>query len=339
MSTKLAVLGAGSQLGREVLSCLEERDFPVEDVIAVASRKDIGAEVSYGDRTLKMRDVEGVDWSRISICLATGGMELSRKWVRPIAEAGALVIDSSSAFRRDPTVPLIVADVNASVLAAGPTGRIIAIPGPVAAQLAIALKPIHDAAGIERAVIATYQSVSSGGREAMDELWVQTKGVYVNQAPEPRVFAKQIAFNVIPQIGDVRPDGATDEEASIVFELQKVLDPDILAVATCVQTPVFVGHGAAVHLELASHLPAGDARALLRESPGLMVVDKHNEEGVVTPVETVGEWAVFISRIRADTSVDHGLSLWVVADALRKGSALNLVMTAEIALSRGLLAR
>lgn len=334
---KIAVLGAVHQSGREILACLEERDFPVDEVIVAAGRRHLGVETSYGDRTLKMRDIEEIDWSAIDLCLMSPDAADARLWAQRLTDAGVFVIDGGRTHRRDPLTPLLVAEVNAGLLGVGHPGRLIAAPGPVATQLAIALKPLHDAAGVRRAVVSTYQAVSSAGRDALDELWTQTKGIFVNQAPEPRAFAKQIAFNVIPQIGDVRPDGLTTEEADLAHEVARVVDPDLSIVATCVQAPVFVGHGAAVHLELASPLAARDARALLREAPGIMVVDKSNEEGVVTPIETVGEWAVFISRIRADHTVDNGLAMWVVADDLRKGSALNLVMLAEIAMARGLM--
>jgi aspartate-semialdehyde dehydrogenase len=337
MVLRVAVLGATGNVGREMLAILDERQFPADEVYAVASRRSVGVEVSYGDRTLKTRDVENFDWSEVELCLMSAGGDVARQWAPKIAAAGCIVIDNSSAFRMDPEVPLIVPEVNADAVDGWSNKRIIANPNCSTAQLVVALKPLHDAAGVERVVVATYQSTSGAGREAMDELWTQTKGIYVNQAVEPQHFTKQIAFNVIPHIDVFMDDGFTKEEWKMRVETQKILDPDIEVVATCVRVPVFVGHSEAVHVELASPLSAADARRILREAPGVLVVDKREDEGYATPVECVGEWATYVSRIREDKSVEHGLAMWVVADNLRKGAALNAVQIAELLLNRGVL--
>ena len=336
MALRVAVLGATGMIGREILGVLAERHFPADEVIAVASRKSIGREVTYGDVELKAKDVDQIDWSTIDLCLMAIGDNPARKWGNKISAAGCIVIDTSAAFRMDPQVPLVVPEVNAAAVEGYTKRNIIASPDSLTSQLVIALKPIHDRAGIERAVVSTYQSASSAGQRAMDELWTQTKGLFVNQAVDPKEFPRQIAFNVIPQIDEFMDDGATEEEWRLAQETRKVLDPDIQIMATCVRVPVFVGHGQAVHMELSEPLGAGDARAMLRESPGIMVVDKHEEEnGYITPIEAVGEWATYISRIRNDHTVANGLAMWVVSDNLRNGSALNAVQIAELLLNRG----
>ncbi|MBI1362031.1 MAG: aspartate-semialdehyde dehydrogenase [Alphaproteobacteria bacterium] len=338
MVLRIAVVGATGTVGGEMLNVLAERDFPADEVFAVATRRSLGKEVSYGDHELKVRDIENFDWSNIQLCLMSAGAKVAREWAPKIAASGCIVIDNSSAWRMDPNVPLVVPEVNADAVVGYKAKNIIANPNCSTAQLVVALKPLHDAAGIERAVVATYQSTSGAGREGMDELWSQTKGIFVNQSVEPKKFTKQIAFNVIPHIDDFMEDGSTKEEWKMRVETQKILDPDIQLSVTCVRVPVFVGHSEAVHIELAQPLSAQDARRILREAPGVVVVDKREDEGYVTPVECVGEWATYVSRIREDRSVENGLALWVVSDNLRKGAALNAVQIAELLLNRGALA-
>jgi aspartate-semialdehyde dehydrogenase len=336
MALNVAVLGATGQVGKEILSVLAERGFPASDVFALSSRKVIGSEVSFGERTLKTRDVEEFDFSKAQLCIMATGDPAARKWGNKVASAGCIVIDTSRAFRNDPQVPLIVPGVNASAIELYPKRNIITCPDGATAQLVTVLKPLHEAAGVERVVVATYQSVTSAGQRAVDELWVQTKGLYVNQPADPKEFPRQIAFNVIPQVDDFMDDGFTEEEWRISAEVRKIIDNDIQVVATCVRVPTFVGVGEAVHIELAEPLSAADARAILREAPGVMLVDRRNEEeGYVTPIEAVGEWATFVSRVREDPTVENGLAIWVVADDLRNGSALLAVQTAELLLNRG----
>lgn len=339
MALRVAVVGATGNVGQEMLNILEERLFPSDEVFAVASRKSIGRTVSYGDRELKCHDIEQFDFSTVDLCFMAAGGSVSLEWAPKIALQDCIVIDNSSAFRMDPLVPLVVPEVNADAVMGYDEKNIIANPNCSTAQLVVALKPIHDRVGIERVVVSTYQSTSGAGREAMDELWNQTKGIYVNQEAEPREFSKQIAFNVIPQIDDFMEDGRTKEEWKMEVETKKILDEDIELVATCVRVPTFVGHAEAVHLELAGALTEEECRSLLRESPGIMVVDKResDEENYVTPIECVGEWATFISRIRVDKTVEHGIAFWCVSDNLRKGAALNAVQIAEELLNRGVL--
>jgi len=337
MGTRIAVVGATGNVGRELLNILDERLFPADEVYAVASRRSIGKEVSYGDRTLKCHDLEQFDFSRVDIVLMSAGGKVSKEWCPKIAKAGAIIIDNSSTWRMDPDVPLVVPEVNADAVLGYTKKRIIANPNCSTAQLVVALKPIHDAVGIRRVVVATYQSVSGAGKEAMDELWNQTRGIFVNDEPAPQVFQKEIAFNVIPQIDVFMDDGYTKEEWKMRVETRKILDPAIELVATCVRVPVFVGHSEAVHIELNGPMSAGQCRALLRESPGLMVVDDPKEDLFITPKECAGEWATYVSRIRADKTVEHGLAFWCVADNLRKGAALNAVQIAEELLNRGII--
>jgi aspartate-semialdehyde dehydrogenase len=335
MSLKLAVFGATGAVGKEILEILAERLFPAEEVYALASRKSMGVEVSYGEKTLTCKDAETFDFSKVDLVLMSAGGDVSKAWAPKITEAGAIVIDNSSAWRTDPDVPLIVPEVNPDAVDGFAAKKIIANPNCSTIQLMVALKPIHDRAGIKRVSCATYQSVSGAGQAAMDELWTQTKGIYVNDSVDPDAFTKQIAFNVIPHIDVFMEDGATKEEWKMVVETKKILDPSIKLFATCVRVPVFVGHSIAAHLELENELSADEARDLLRSSPGLLVVDKQDDEGYVTPVESVGEFATFVSRVREDPTVENGLALWVVADNLRKGAALNAVQIAELLLNRG----
>ena len=330
MSYVVAVVGATGNVGQEMLNILDELDFPVSKLHALASRKSKGVEVAFGDRTVKCEDLEQFDFSTVDIVLMAAGGDVSREWAPKIGQAGAMVIDNSSAFRMDPDVPLIVPEVNPDAVWEAKKKRIIANPNCSTIQLVVALRPLHEAATIRRAVVSTYQSVSGAGKAAMDELWEQAKGVFVLGASEPEQFPKQIAFNLIPQIGDFLEDGATTEEAKMWTETHKILDPSIRLSVTCVRAPVFVGHSLSVNLEFDSPLDADDARELLRDAPGVSVVDKQEDGGYVTPIEAVGEFNVFVSRIRNDPTVEHGLSMWVVADNLRKGAALNAVQIAQL---------
>ncbi len=341
MGYKVAVVGATGNVGREMLNILEEREFPVDEVHAIASRRSLGVEVSFGDRVLKCKDLEQFDFSTVDFVLMSAGSEVSKAWSPRIGAAGAIVIDNSSCWRYDPEVPLIVPEVNAPALETymkqNTRRNIIANPNCSTAQLVVALKPLHDAARIRRVVVSTYQSVSGAGKEAMDELWNQTKGIFVTDPPTPRKFTKQIAFNVIPHIDVFMDSGDTKEEWKMVAETKKILDPKIKLTATCVRVPVFVGHSEAVNIEFDKPISAEEAREILREAPGCMVVDKREPGGYVTPVEAAGEYATYISRIREDATIENGLNLWVVSDNLRKGAALNTVQIAEAIINRNLL--
>ncbi|MFT3987934.1 aspartate-semialdehyde dehydrogenase [Aestuariivirga sp.] len=341
MGYKVAVVGATGNVGREMLNILAEREFPVDEVFAIASRRSLGTEVSFGDRTLKCLDLEQFDFSKADFCLMSAGSAVSKEWSPKIGATGCIVIDNSSCWRYDPEVPLIVPEVNAHALEEymkRPSRRnIIANPNCSTAQLVVALKPLHDMAKIRRVVVATYQSVSGAGKDAMDELWNQTKGIFVTDAPTPKKFTKQIAFNVIPHIDVFMDSGDTKEEWKMVVETKKILDPKIKLTATCVRVPVFVGHSEAVNVEFEQPITADEAREALREAPGCMVVDKREPGGYVTPVECVGDYATFISRIREDATIENGLNFWVVSDNLRKGAALNTVQIAESLINRGLL--
>jgi aspartate-semialdehyde dehydrogenase len=339
MGLRVAVVGATGNVGREMLTILEERLFPADEVYALASRRSMGTEISYGNRTLKCKDLDTFDFSGVDLVLMSAGGAVSKEWSPKIAATGAVVIDNSSAWRMDPRVPLIVPEVNPDAIAGYDKMNIIANPNCSTAQLVVALKPLHDRATIKRVVVATYQSVSGAGKDAMDELWMQTKKLYVGDEIVPEEFPKQIAFNVIPHGGDFMDDGYTTEEWKIEVETKKILDPKIKLTATCVRVPVFVGHSEAVNIEFENEITADDARELLRESPGLMVIDKHEDGGYATPLDCVGEFATFVSRIREDHTVEHGLSLWVVSDNLRKGAALNAVQIAELMLNKGLFKR
>jgi aspartate-semialdehyde dehydrogenase len=336
MSLRVAVVGATGNVGREMLNILDERLFPATEVTALASRRSIGVEVSFGDRTLKCKDLENFDFRDQDLVLMSAGGAVSKEWSPKIAAQGPVVIDNSSAWRMDARVPLIVPEVNPDAIAGYDKLNIIANPNCSTAQLVVALKPLHDAAKIKRVVVATYQSVSGAGKEAMDELWTQTRAIYVNDDLVKEQFTKQIAFNVIPHIDVFMEDGSTKEEWKMVAETKKILDPAIKLTATCVRVPVFVGHSEAVNIEFERPISANEARDILREAPGLMVVDKREDEGYVTPVECVGEFATYVSRIREDPTVENGLNLWCVSDNLRKGAALNAVQIAELMLNRGL---
>mgnify|MGYP002343977852 FL=1 len=337
MGYRVAIVGATGNVGREMLNILEEVDFPVDKIHAIASRKSIGVEVSFGDKIIKCQDVEQFDFSTVDLVLMSVSGAFSKQWAAKIGEAGPIVIDNSSAWRMDPDVPLIVPEVNPDDVEWADRKNIIANPNCSTAQLVVALKPLHDRARIKRVVVSTYQSVSGAGKEGMDELWDQTKGVFVLGAPEPKKFPKQIAFNVIPYIGAFDEDGNTDEEAKMWNETHKMIDPDIKLTVTCVRVPVMVGHSEAVNIEFHEHLDADEARDLLRDSPGLVVIDQRHDKGYMTPKEAQGEFPVFVSRIRNDPTVEHGLNMWVVADNLRKGAALNAVQIAQLLHERGLI--
>jgi len=339
MGLRVAVVGATGSVGREMLEILSERLFPADEVVAIASRRSVGTEVSYGDKTLKVKDLESYDFSGIDLVLMSAGGKVSKEWSPKIGATGAVVIDNSSAWRMDPRVPLIVPEVNPDAIADYTKLNIIANPNCSTAQLVVALKPLHDKAKIKRVVLATYQSVSGAGKDAMDELWTQTRALFVNDEIVKEKFPKQIAFNVIPHGGEFMDDGYTAEEWKIEVETKKILDKAIKVTATCVRVPVFVGHSEAVNIEFENPITADEAREILRESPGLMVIDKHEDAGYATPLDCVGEFATFVSRIREDHTIENGLSLWVVSDNLRKGAALNAVQIAELMLNRGLLRR
>jgi aspartate-semialdehyde dehydrogenase len=338
MSYNVAVVGATGNVGHEMLNILAEREFPVNQVFAIASRRSQGAEVSFGDRTLKCQDLEQFDFSKCDFALLSAGGDISKEWAPRIAAQGCLVIDNSSAWRYDINVPLVVPEVNGAAVSGFKKKNIIANPNCSTAQLVVALKPLHDEANIKRVVVSTYQSVSGAGKEATDELWTQTRGIFVTDEPTPEVFTKQIAFNCIPHIDDFMEDGSTREEWKMIAETKKILDPKIKLIATCVRVPVFVGHSEAVTIEFEKPISPEQARNILRESPGILVVDKHEDGGYITPVECVGEYATFVSRIREDPTVENGLVLWIVSDNLRKGAALNTVQIAETVINRKLIA-
>lgn len=330
MGYVVAVVGATGNVGQEMLNILEELNFPVEKLHAIASRKSKGVEVSFGDRTVKCEVLETFDFSTVDIVLMSAGGAISKEWSEKIGKAGAVVIDNSSAFRMDPDVPLIVPEVNPDDVKLTSKKNIIANPNCSTAQLVVALKPLHDAAKIKRVVVSTYQSVSGAGKEGMDELWNQTKAIYGLGDATPKKFPKQIAFNVIPFIGSFNDDGYTDEETKMWKETHKMLDPAIKLTVTCVRVPVFVGHSEAVTVEFDRPISPDEARAILRDAPGIQVIDKQEADGYVTPVDAAGEFAVYVSRIRKDHTVENGLSFWVVSDNLRKGAALNAVQIAQL---------
>jgi aspartate-semialdehyde dehydrogenase len=336
MSYKVAVVGATGNVGREMLDVLAERQFPVSEVVALASTRSVGTEVSFGDKTLKVKALDYYDFKGTDICLMSAGGKISKEWSPKIAAQGCLVIDNSSQWRMDREVPLVVPEVNAHALDEIKKG-IIANPNCSTAQLVVAMKPLHDAAKIKRLVVATYQSVSGAGKEAMDELFRQTRAVFVADPIEKAKFTKQIAFNVIPHIDSFLDSGYTKEEWKMMVEVQKILDPDIQTTVTCVRVPVFIGHSEAVNIEFEQPITAEKARNILREAPGVLVVDNREDGGYVTPVECAGEDATYVSRIRRDPTVDHGLAMWIVSDNLRKGAALNAVQIAECLINRKIL--
>ncbi|WP_146346240.1 aspartate-semialdehyde dehydrogenase [Falsiphaeobacter marinintestinus] len=331
MGYRVAVVGATGNVGREMLNILAERHFPVDELAVLASRKSIGTEVSFGEKTLKTQDLDTFDFTGWDIALFAVGSEATKKYAPKAAAVGCVVIDNSSLYRYDPDIPLIVPEVNPQAVHGYAKKNIIANPNCSTAQMVVALKPLHDRATIKRVVVSTYQSVSGAGKEGIDELWDQTKSIYnpTDDKP-PTKFTKQIAFNVIPHIDVFMEDGTTKEEWKMVAETKKIIDPSIKVTATCVRVPVFVGHSEAVNIETEDFLDEDEARDILREAPGVMVIDKREDGGYVTPVECVGDFATFISRIRQDSTIDNGLNLWCVSDNLRKGAALNAVQIAEL---------
>ncbi|HEX3502433.1 MAG TPA: aspartate-semialdehyde dehydrogenase [Xanthobacteraceae bacterium] len=337
MGYNVAVVGATGNVGREMLNILDERSFPADEVVAIASRKSHGVEVSYGDRTLKVKALEHYDFSNTDICLMSAGSAVSKEYSPKIAARGAVVIDNSSAWRYDSDVPLVVPEVNADALAGFRKRGIIANPNCSTAQLVVALKPLHDKAKIKRVVVATYQSVSGAGKDAMDELFSQTKAVFQLGDIEAKKFPKRIAFNIIPEIDVFMEDGYTKEEWKMVVETKKILDPKIKLTATCVRVPVFISHSEAVNIEFEEPITPDEAREILRSAPGCLVIDSREPGGYVTPYEAAGEDATYISRIREDATVENGLSMWVVSDNLRKGAALNAIQIAESLINRKLI--
>ncbi len=330
MGYRVVVVGATGNVGREMLNILAERQFPVDEIAALASRKSMGSEVSFGDKTLKTKDLDTFDFSGWDMALFAVGSDATKIYAPKAAKAGCVVIDNSSLYRYDPDVPLIVPEVNADAIIGYSKKNIIANPNCSTAQMVVALKPLHDRARIKRVVVSTYQSVSGAGKDGINELWDQTKSIYNPVDDKPaRKFTKQIAFNVIPHIDVFLDDGSTKEEWKMVAETKKIIDPSIKVTATCVRVPVFVGHSEALNIEFEEFLDEHEARDILREAPGVMVIDKREDGGYVTPIECVGDYATFISRIRQDSTIDNGLNLWCVSDNLRKGAALNAVQIAE----------
>ena len=331
MGYVVAVIGATGNVGREMLKTLAERRFPADEVIALASERSVGKEVSFGeDKVLKVKNLSTFDFAGVDIALSSPGAKVSAVHTPRAAAAGCVVIDNTSHFRMEPDVPLVVPEVNPQAVAGYKKRRIIANPNCSTIQMVVALKPLHELGKIKRVVVSTYQSVSGAGKEAMDELFNQTRAIFVNDPIKPERFTKQIAFNVIPHIDSFMDDGATKEEWKMTVETRKILDPSIEVHATCVRVPVFIGHGEAVNVEFENPVSETQARAALSKAPGVIVVDHRADEGYVTPVESAGEDAVYVSRIRKDPSIKNGLSFWCVSDNLRKGAALNAVQIAEV---------
>ncbi|AEI38547.1 MAG: aspartate-semialdehyde dehydrogenase [Zymomonas mobilis subsp. pomaceae] len=332
MGYRVVVAGATGNVGREMLAILSEREFPIDDIAVLASARSQGTPIEFGEsgKVLKVQNIENFDWTGWDIALFAVGSEATKKYAPIAAKAGCTVIDNSSLFRMDPDVPLIVPEVNPEAIDQYKKKNIIANPNCSTAQLVVALKPLHDAAKIKRVVVTTYQSVSGAGKAGMDELFEQSRAIFVGDPIEPKKFTKQIAFNIIPHIDVFLDDGFTKEEWKMVVETKKILDPKIKLVATCARVPVFVSHAEAVNIEFENELTADQAREILREAPGIMVVDKREDGGYITPVEAVGDFATYISRIREDPTVENGLVIWVVSDNLRKGAALNAVQIAEL---------
>jgi aspartate-semialdehyde dehydrogenase len=332
MGYRVVVVGATGNVGREMLNILAEREFPLDDIAAVASPRSTGNVIDFGDsgRELKVRNIEHFDFAGWDMALFAAGSAVSKEYAPRAAAAGCTVIDNSSLYRMDPDVPLIVPEVNPQAIDGYRRKNIIANPNCSTAQMVVALKPLHDAFGIKRVVVSTYQSVSGAGKTGMDELFEQSRNIFVGDANEPVFFTKQIAFNVIPHIDDFLDDGSTREEWKMVVETKKILDTKIKVTATCVRVPVFVGHSESINIEFEREVSAEEAQRILREAPGVMLVDKREDGGYVTPVECVGEYATYISRVREDSTVENGLNLWCVSDNLRKGAALNAVQIAEL---------
>ena len=330
MGYRIVIAGATGNVGREMLNILAERQFPADEVVALASRRSLGTEVSFGDKTLKTQDLDTFDFTGYDIAFFAVGSDATKKYAPIAAKQGCVVIDNSSLYRYDPDVPLVVPEVNPEAVDGYAKKNIIANPNCSTAQMVVALKPLHDRAKIKRVVVSTYQSVSGSGKDAIDELWDQTKSIYnPTDSKPPKVFTKQIAFNVIPHIDVFMDSGDTKEEWKMVAETKKIIDKSIKVTATCVRVPVFVGHSESINIEFEDFLDEDEARDILREAPGVMVIDKREDGGYVTPVECVGDFATFVSRIRQDSTIDNGLNLWCVSDNLRKGAALNAVQIAE----------
>lgn len=335
MGYRVVVVGATGNVGREMLNILAEREFPVDEIVALASRRSLGSEISFGDKTLKAKDLDTFDFTGWDIAFFAIGAEATKKYAPGAAKSGCIVIDNSSLYRYNPDVPLIVPEVNAEAILGYSKKNIIANPNCSTAQMVVALKPLHDRAKIKRVVVSTYQAVSGTGKSATDELWNQTKGMYVpGQEVGPSIYPKQIAFNVIPQCDVFMEDGTTKEEWKMAAETKKIIDTSIKVTATCVRVPVFVGHSEAVNIEFEEFLDEDEAREILRTAPGVLVVDKREDGGYITPVECVGDFATFVSRIRQDSTIENGLNLWCVSDNLRKGAALNAVQIAEVLVNR-----
>ena len=332
MGYRVVVAGATGNVGREMLNILAEREFPIDEIAALASSRSQGTEIEFGEtgRMIKVQNIENFDFTGWDIALFAIGSTATQVHAPRAAAAGCTVIDNSSLYRMDPDVPLIVPEVNPDAIDGYKAKNIIANPNCSTAQMVVALKPLHDKATIKRVVVATYQSVSGAGKEGMDELFEQSRAIFVGDPIEPRKFTKQIAFNVIPHIDTFLDDGSTKEEWKMVAETKKILDPKIKLTATCVRVPVFVGHSEAINIEFEEEISATEAQDILREAPGVMLIDKRENAGYVTPIECVGDFATFVSRVREDPTVDSGLSLWCVSDNLRKGAALNAVQIAEL---------
>ncbi|MEO0544882.1 MAG: aspartate-semialdehyde dehydrogenase [Pseudomonadota bacterium] len=337
MGFKIAIAGATGNVGREVLDILAERGFPADTIVPLASRRSVGQEVTFGDKELKVQALENYDFSDTDICIMSAGGSVSKEYAPKIGAQGCVVIDNSSAWRYDADVPLIVPEVNADAIEGFTRKNIIANPNCSTAQLVVALKPLHEKAKIKRVVVSTYQSVSGAGKEAMDELFAQTRAVYVADPVESKKFTKRMAFNVIPHIDQFMEDGYTKEEWKVTAETKKMLDPRIKVTCTAVRVPVFISHSESVNIEFEDEITADEAREILREAPGCLVIDKHEDGGYITPYEAAGEDATYISRIREDITVENGLNIWVVSDNLRKGAALNTVQIAEVLVNRGLI--
>lgn len=329
MSYKVAVVGATGNVGREILNMLAERQFPASEVVPLASRRSLGQEMTFGETTLKVKCLDDYDFNGTDIALMSAGGSISKKWAEKIGKTGCVVIDNSSHFRMDPDVPLIVPEVNGDAIKGYTKKNIIANPNCSTAQMMVALKPLHDLATIKRVVVSTYQSVSGSGKDAMEELWSQTRAIFVNDAVETNSYPKQIAFNVIPHIDTFMDSGDTREEWKMVAETAKILDPDIRLTATCVRVPVFIGHSESINIEFKKPVDEKEVREALRTAPGIMVIDKREDGGYITPIDCVGEFATYISRIRRDETVKNGINLWCVSDNLLKGAALNAVQIAE----------
>lgn len=336
MGYKIAVVGATGNVGREILNILGERDFPVDEVFALASDRSVGKEVSFGDSDLKVQGLDGFDFRGIDIVLSSPGAKISAQFAPIAAAAGAIIIDNTSHFRMDPDVPLVVPEVNPGAISGHTRKGIIANPNCSTIQMVVALKPLHDIAKIRRVVVSTYQSVSGAGKEAMDELFNQTRSIYMNDPPKPNVFPKQIAFNLIPQIDVFMDDGMTKEEWKMAAETKKILDPSIKVCANCVRVPVFIGHAEMVNVEFEQDISRADALKAWKKAPGVSVIDTETDMGFVTPAEIQGEDDVFISRVREDGTIENGLNFWCVSDNLRKGAALNAVQIAELLIKNGL---